>query len=101
MRAGSSLLFFFSYLLHRIDGSNGSRGGMPPAHANHASMPGITQQHQPPKDIDYAEVIAQPLAPKKRVVDKQSFEYAWRSGVAGGLAGCAVCTYQPRLFVAR
>ncbi|KAL5889260.1 coenzyme A transporter [Pyricularia oryzae] len=65
---------------------------MPPAHANHASMPGITQQHQPPKDIDYAEVIAQPLAPKKRVVDKQSFEYAWRSGVAGGLAGCAAKT---------
>ncbi|ELQ45054.1 mitochondrial carrier protein LEU5 [Pyricularia oryzae Y34] len=55
-------------------------------------MPGITQQHQPPKDIDYAEVIAQPLAPKKRVVDKQSFEYAWRSGVAGGLAGCAAKT---------
>ncbi|TLD26440.1 hypothetical protein PspLS_04729 [Pyricularia sp. CBS 133598] len=65
---------------------------MPPAHASHASMPGISQQHQPPKDIDYAEVIAQPLAPKKRVVDKQSFEYAWRSGVAGGLAGCAAKT---------
>ncbi|KAI6382402.1 hypothetical protein MCOR25_000698 [Pyricularia grisea] len=65
---------------------------MPPAHASHASMPGISHQDQPPKDIDYAEVIAQPLAPQKRIVDKQSFEYAWRSGVAGGLAGCAAKT---------
>ncbi|TLS27777.1 hypothetical protein PpBr36_01011 [Pyricularia pennisetigena] len=65
---------------------------MPPAHASHASMPGISHQNQPPKDIDYSEVTAQPPAAKKRIVDKQSFEYAWRSGVAGGLAGCAAKT---------
>lgn len=37
-------------------------------------------------------MIAQPLAPKKPLVDKQSFEYVWRSGVAGGFAGCAAKT---------
>lgn len=27
-----------------------------------------------------------------RKVDKQSFDYLWRSGTAGGVAGCAVST---------
>lgn len=30
------------------------------------------------------------ISPKK--YHKQSLEYVWRSGVAGGMAGCAVCT---------
>jgi solute carrier family 25 (mitochondrial carrier protein), member 16 len=31
------------------------------------------------------------IAPKARKPHKQSFDYVWRTGVAGGLAGCAVC----------
>ncbi|KAL8372067.1 hypothetical protein RB595_001725 [Gaeumannomyces hyphopodioides] len=58
---------------------------MPPAHASHASMPGISP-HQPREDSDVGRPVTRPLT---RKTDKQSFEYVWRSGVAGGLAGCA------------
>ncbi|KLU86200.1 hypothetical protein MAPG_05217 [Magnaporthiopsis poae ATCC 64411] len=58
---------------------------MPPAHASHASMPGISP-HQPREDSDAARPAARPLT---RKTDKQSFDYVWRSGIAGGLAGCA------------
>lgn len=30
------------------------------------------------------------VVPKRKAKDKQSWDYIWRSGVAGGLAGCAV-----------
>ena len=30
------------------------------------------------------------IAPTRKVVDKQSWDYVWRSGLAGGMAGCAV-----------
>lgn len=34
----------------------------------------------------------EPIAPTpRRIVDKQSTEYMIKSGIAGGLAGCAVC----------
>jgi solute carrier family 25 (mitochondrial carrier protein), member 16 len=31
------------------------------------------------------------IAPKRKAPEKRSFDYVWRSGLAGGLAGCAVC----------
>lgn len=31
------------------------------------------------------------IAPKMKQRDKQSFDYIWRTGLAGGLAGSAVC----------
>ena len=31
------------------------------------------------------------IAPQRKKRNKQSLEYIWRSGLAGGLAGCAVC----------
>jgi solute carrier family 25 (mitochondrial carrier protein), member 16 len=31
------------------------------------------------------------IAPKRLIPQKQSLDYVWRSGLAGGLAGCAVC----------
>ena len=31
------------------------------------------------------------MAPKSKKPHKQSFDYIWRSAVAGGLAGSAVC----------
>lgn len=31
----------------------------------------------------------------KQPLDKRSFDYLWRSGVAGGLAGCAVSSLPP------
>jgi solute carrier family 25 protein 16 len=30
--------------------------------------------------------------PKARKPNKQSWDYVWRTGVAGGMAGCAVCS---------
>ncbi|EOO03781.1 putative mitochondrial carrier protein leu5 protein [Phaeoacremonium minimum UCRPA7] len=32
------------------------------------------------------------VVPQRKKVDKQSFDYVWRSGVAGGFAGCAAKT---------
>lgn len=31
------------------------------------------------------------IAPKKRKPHKQSWDYIWRTGLAGGMAGSAVC----------
>lgn len=31
------------------------------------------------------------IALKRMAPKKQSLDYVWRSGLAGGLAGCAVC----------
>jgi solute carrier family 25 protein 16 len=31
------------------------------------------------------------ITPQRKKRDKQSFDYVWRSGLAGGLAGSAVC----------
>lgn len=73
---------------------------MPTAHAEHASMSALSQD-QPRKDIEgragrlSKEAVAicptddEAVVPRKKV-DKQSFDYLWRSGTAGGLAGCAV-----------
>jgi solute carrier family 25 protein 16 len=35
------------------------------------------------------------IAPKTKKPHKQSLDYIWRSGVAGGLAGSAVCLHFP------
>lgn len=73
---------------------------MPTAHAEHASMSALSQ-HQPRKDIEgqvgclSKDTVAicptddEAVVPRKQV-DKQSFDYLWRTGTAGGLAGCAV-----------
>lgn len=39
-----------------------------------------------PTDDEHGSIAAD----KHRKVDKQSWDYLWRSGVAGGFAGCAV-----------
>lgn len=63
-------------------------------------MPALSQ-HQPQKDSDgragRLSKDAIPVCPTddeavvpRKSVDKQSFDYLWRSGTAGGLAGCAV-----------
>jgi hypothetical protein len=31
------------------------------------------------------------IGPKQHAPNKQSLDYVWRTGLAGGLAGCAVC----------
>lgn len=36
-----------------------------------------------------------------RKVDKQSLDYLWRSGTAGGVAGCAVSTNKSHAFPLR
>ncbi|KAK4251537.1 mitochondrial carrier domain-containing protein [Corynascus novoguineensis] len=71
----------------------------------HASTPGVVPSHRP---RDVADVSRAPVAPRKEPAvcptddeaqiprktakDKRSFDYLWRSGVAGGMAGCAAKT---------
>lgn len=78
---------------------------MPPALMSYASMPGVSPSQHPREATD---VPRTPVAsrkdppvcptddeariPRKVVKDKRSFDYLWRSGVAGGMAGCAVCS---------
>lgn len=58
-------------------------------------------RRQQRKDADqkdpafYAADDEDVLPGKGKVLDKQSFDYLWRSGVAGGLAGCAVSFLYP------
>lgn len=78
---------------------------MPPALMRHASVPGVTtpsHQQREDTDVPHAAVAPRtepPVCPTddearvpraKAFKDKRSLEYVWRSGVAGGLAGCAV-----------
>jgi len=79
---------------------------MPPALISHTSVPGSS-----PHGVRETEVVGDslllsrrqkeaPICPtddeaaipqRKSAKDKRSLDYIWRSGVAGGLAGCAVC----------
>ncbi|KAH6856577.1 mitochondrial carrier domain-containing protein [Chaetomium sp. MPI-CAGE-AT-0009] len=68
-------------------------------------MPGVLPSHRPK---DAADVPRTPVAsgkepavcptddeaqvPRKTAKDKRSFDYVWKSGVAGGMAGCAAKT---------
>lgn len=73
---------------------------MPSALVDDASMSALSQ-HQPREDRDgragrvprdtipVCPTDEEAAVPRKRV-DKQSFDYLWRTGTAGGLAGCAV-----------
>ncbi len=65
---------------------------MPAAFGSHASMPGIPEQQAREGGRDGGQGAAglEPVATARTVLDKQSFDYVWRSGVAGGIAGCAV-----------
>lgn len=55
----------------------------------HATYPGTTSDATTIRAADNAAVTARGPVPR-RVVDKQSTEYIIKSGIAGGLAGCAV-----------
>lgn len=55
-------------------------------------MSALSQQ-QPRKDhVAVCLTDAEAVVPRSNTkkVDKQSWDYIWRSGTAGGLAGCAV-----------
>ncbi|KAL2135962.1 hypothetical protein VTI74DRAFT_6011 [Chaetomium olivicolor] len=78
---------------------------MPPALMSHASMPGVSPSHQlreaadvpraavaPRKDPPVCPTDDEARVPRKTSKDKRSLDYVWRSGVAGGLAGCAAKT---------
>ena len=67
-------------------------------------MPGVSPPHQPREATDVPRTPVGPRnappvcptddeahVPRKASKDKRSLAYAWRSGVAGGMAGCAVC----------
>lgn len=91
---------------------------MPPALISHASMPGSASNE--PREVaadafrlgaripkEKGEVTVCPTddeaavpRPKKDSDSqkKRSLDYVWRSGVAGGLAGCAVCLFDSSTF---
>ncbi|KAL2267653.1 hypothetical protein VTJ83DRAFT_4930 [Remersonia thermophila] len=72
----------------------------------HASMPGVLPSHMPRPAADVSPAAVAPRrepavcptddearVPRKTAAkDKRSFDYVWRSGVAGGMAGCAAKT---------
>jgi solute carrier family 25 (mitochondrial carrier protein), member 16 len=71
---------------------------MPPALLSHASV--SATKDKPRQMDDVAKRRSDPtlypthgdaIAPKEKAPKKQSLGYVWRSGLAGGLAGCAVC----------
>jgi solute carrier family 25 protein 16 len=72
---------------------------MPPALLNNASPPAMLKDKS--REMDAAaearkrELAICPtdddtIAPKRKKPHKQSWDYIWRTGVAGGLAGSAV-----------
>ncbi len=73
---------------------------MPAALFNNASPPAMLKDRS--REMDAAEAHKKELAicptdddtiaPKPKKPHKQSFDYIWRTGVAGGLAGSAVCS---------
>jgi solute carrier family 25 protein 16 len=76
---------------------------MPPALMSHASMPGVSpsQQLREATDVRRAAVAStkepgvcptddEAQVPRKVSQNKRNLDYVWRSGVAGGFAGCAV-----------
>lgn len=74
---------------------------MPPALLSHASQTATTDK---PRQMDGVATKRRTdpalcptdddaIAPKRKSPEKRSLEYVWRSGLAGGLAGCAVRLY--------
>jgi solute carrier family 25 protein 16 len=71
---------------------------MPAALLNNASPPAMLTDKSREMDAAAAErkklaicpTDDDTIAPKSKKTHKQSFEYIWKSGVAGGLAGSAV-----------
>lgn len=58
-------------------------------------MSAFSQQHQPRKgsaNVAICPTDDEAVTMSRKKVDKQSWDYVWRSGTAGGLAGCAVCS---------
>ena len=74
--------------------------GMPAALFNNASPPAMLKGKSREMDAAAAErknlaicpTDDDAIAPRPKKPHKQSFDYIWRSAVAGGLAGSAVCT---------
>ena len=50
----------------------------------------LSDTSQPPRDHAMTRMNAGSSPATRKEVDKKSFDYMLRSGVAGGLAGCAV-----------
>jgi hypothetical protein len=76
------------------------RQGMPSALLSNASPPAMLKDKS--REMEASETRKKELAicptdddaiaPKAKKPHKQSFDYIWRTGLAGGLAGSAVCT---------
>jgi len=73
---------------------------MPLAFGNNAAPPTMLDNKPREISLDEArrrrEVAICPtdddsIAPESKERDKQSLDYLWRTGLAGGLAGCSVC----------
>ena len=72
---------------------------MPPALLSHVSvsatkdkprqMDDVATKHR--SDPALCPTDGDVITPKKKAPEKRSLDYVWRSGLAGGLAGCAVC----------
>lgn len=76
---------------------------MPSALLNNVSPPiMLTDKPRVMEGVRRKEVAVCPtdddaIAPRTKKPHKQSLDYIWRTGVAGGLAGCAVCDRLPSI----
>ena len=53
----------------------------------------LLDEPPPSKDVHSEEnaIAVKDITPRKHEIDKKNLDYVLRSGLAGGLAGCAVC----------
>jgi hypothetical protein len=63
--------------------------------ADVAPVVSLRRQERDPKICPTDDEAIIPKADRSRKLDKQSWEYVVKSGLAGGLAGCAVCASFP------
>lgn len=54
----------------------------------------VRRAGQPKKDVPVCPTDDEAIVPRRKTknTSRQSWDYVWKSGVAGGLAGCAVCS---------
>lgn len=67
-----------------------ARENNPRQHARADALTRAKKDHHKEAEATVCPTDSEAVTPKRKT---QSFDYVWRSGVAGGMAGCAVSSY--------
>jgi solute carrier family 25 protein 16 len=70
----------------------------PPAILNHRPREMGVDESARRRQLAVCPTDDDAITPERKKRDKQSFDYIWRTGLAGGLAGCAVCSPFSQIF---